>query len=159
RKAARRHRPRPRGDAPRAAARKLRASNAPSSLGDGRALQSIASEPPERDSAGWCGRRSRARRACPRRLARTRCVANSGVMTKTTLTDDLHLLIAALPEPLQRALPPDADGLLEIVLDLGRPAEARFPGRAVDLTDATVTREQIEHVVAAVGEFSADNRA
>jgi len=80
-------------------------------------------------------------------------------MTKTTLTDDLHLLIAALPEPLQRALPPDADGLLEIVLDLGRPAEARFPGRAVDLTDATVTREQIEHVVAAVGEFSADNRA
>src|SRR5690606_25625791 len=81
-------------------------------------------------------------------------------MTKRTLTDDLHLLLAALPEPLRQALPPlDSDGLLEIVMALGRPAEARFPGRAVDLSDETVTRADIDHVVAAVGEFGADNRA
>lgn len=81
-------------------------------------------------------------------------------MTKRTLTDDLHLLLAALPESLQQALPPlDAEGLLEIVMDLGRPAEARFPGRAVELSPEPVTRADIDHVVAAVGEFGADNRA
>lgn len=81
-------------------------------------------------------------------------------MTKTMLTDDLHLLIAALPASLQQALAGiDSDGLLEIVMDLGRVAEARFPGRAVDLAETAVTRGDIDHVVAAIGEFSTDNRA
>ncbi|MBN1238417.1 MAG: AAA family ATPase [Gammaproteobacteria bacterium] len=81
-------------------------------------------------------------------------------MTKTTLTDDLHLLVGALPPPLQQALPTlEPGGLLEIVMDLGRPPQARFPGRAVELADKPVTRGDLDHVVAAVGEFSADNRA
>jgi len=85
---------------------------------------------------------------------------NIDAMTKRTHTDDLHLLLDALPEPLRRALPPeDAEGLLEIVMDLGRPAQARFPGRAINLSDEPVTREQIDHVIDAVGEFGPDNRA
>jgi len=81
-------------------------------------------------------------------------------MTTRTETDDLHQLIAALPDALQQALPPlDADGLLEIVMDLGRPPQARFPGRAVTLSDVPVTHADLDHVVNAVGEFSADNRA
>lgn len=81
-------------------------------------------------------------------------------MTKTTLTDDLHLLIAALPASLQQTLSEtDSQGLLEIVMDLGRAAEARFTGRTVDLSETPVTRADIDHVVAAIGEFSTDNRA
>src|SRR5690606_22284195 len=81
-------------------------------------------------------------------------------MTTRTETDDLHQLIAALPDALQQALPPlDADGLLEIVMDLGRPPQARFPGRAVTLSDVPVTHADLDHGVNAVGEFSADNRA
>src|SRR5690606_7898552 len=94
------------------------------------------------------------------RLAPRPVLPNIGRMTKTTLTDDLHLLVGTLPEALQQALPTlDADGLLEIVMDLGRPAEARFAGRALELSDAPVTRADLDHVVAATGEFSADNRA
>src|SRR5690606_3555020 len=94
--------------------------------------------------------------------SRHRCPFQTGdvPMTTRTQTDDLHLLIAALPDALQRALPPlDANGLLEIVMDLGRSPQARFPGRAVTLSDVPVTRADIDHVVGAVGQFSADNRA
>ncbi|SCX93384.1 Stage III sporulation protein SpoIIIAA [Thiohalorhabdus denitrificans] len=75
-------------------------------------------------------------------------------------TDDLQLLLATLPHPLRERMEdlPHAD-LVEVVLDVGRPAQARYPDRAVDLTSGAVTREHIDRVVASVGEFSADNRA
>ena len=49
--------------------------------------------------------------------------------------------------------------LLEIVLDLGRLPEARFPDGAVDLTSELVTAEDIAYTVARVGAFGEDNRA
>lgn len=75
-------------------------------------------------------------------------------------TDDLRLLIQTLPPSLQRAVDelPGAE-LLEIVLDLGRPPQARLPGRAVALTETAVTRSDLEHVIRAVGAFGGDNRA
>jgi stage III sporulation protein AA len=80
-------------------------------------------------------------------------------MTETR-TDDLHLLLAALPQALQEAVEGlDLDGLLEIVLDLGRLPQARYPGRVADLAEAPVTMEDVASVSAAVGEFGADNRA
>src|SRR5438874_8341670 len=49
------------------------------------------------------------------------------------ITDDIELLLQALPprvaEPLRQL--EDRENLLEVVLDLGRPPEARFPGREV----------------------------
>jgi stage III sporulation protein SpoIIIAA len=81
-------------------------------------------------------------------------------VTVQTYTDDLHLLIATLPETLQhtlQALP--QDDLLEIIMDLGRIPQARFPEKAVDLAERPVSHEDLDRVVAAVGEFSADNRA
>jgi len=74
--------------------------------------------------------------------------------------DDLFLLIAALPAPLQgrlQALP--CDDLVEVVMDLGRVPEARFMEKALMLGEQPVTREDLDHVVAQLGEFSADNRA
>ncbi|HKJ70325.1 MAG TPA: R3H domain-containing nucleic acid-binding protein [Gammaproteobacteria bacterium] len=77
-----------------------------------------------------------------------------------TRTDDLQLLLDTLPPSLREALSGlPAEELVEVVLDLGRPPQARFPHRAADLATEPVTREQLERVVAAVGEFTADNRA
>jgi stage III sporulation protein SpoIIIAA len=77
------------------------------------------------------------------------------------ITDDLELLLAVMPPPLRQAIASRGrlDELLEIVLDLGRPAEARFPGRVEDLSDEPVSRQDLHHVVDRVGRFAQDNRA
>jgi stage III sporulation protein SpoIIIAA len=77
------------------------------------------------------------------------------------ITDDLELLLAVMPPPLRHAIAGRGrlDELLEIVLDLGRPAEARFPGRVEDLSEEPVTRQDLHHVVERVGRFAQDNRA
>jgi len=74
--------------------------------------------------------------------------------------DDLSLLLAVLPERLRRAVrryPEDA--LLEVVMDLGRPAQARLVGGVAQLGRNPVERAEIDHVVARLGPFSSDNRA
>ena len=53
----------------------------------------------------------------------------------------------------------DVDELLEVVLDLGRVPEARFPSGDVALDDQDVTREDLENLVSRLGEFGDDNRA
>ncbi len=82
-------------------------------------------------------------------------------MNQLRVTDDLDLLLEVMPPDLGEALRrhPDRDGLIEVVLDLGRPPEARFPDVGVVLADAPVSRGDLEHVVARVGRFGADNRA
>jgi stage III sporulation protein SpoIIIAA len=81
-------------------------------------------------------------------------------MTTQTITDDLHLLIATLPTPLQDALAKlPQENLLEIILDLGRTPQARYPDQAVNLSDSAVSLEDLNRVVDSVGEFGADNRA
>src|SRR5689334_9094799 len=54
---------------------------------------------------------------------------------------------------------PDLKNLIEVVMDLGRPPEARFPSRAFNLTDSPITREDLDYVVHRVGAFTLDNRA
>lgn len=74
--------------------------------------------------------------------------------------DDLQLLVTTLPAALQEALQRRAgEELLEVVLDLGRPPEARLSRGAVRLADDPVRHEDIHHVVALVGAFGPDNRA
>jgi len=82
-------------------------------------------------------------------------------MPELRVTDDLELLYQALPPRIERPLREcnRREDLLEIVLDLGREPEARFPGDVVGLSDRPVTREDIEYVVARVGAFTDDNRA
>jgi stage III sporulation protein SpoIIIAA len=81
-------------------------------------------------------------------------------MTVTPYTDDLQLLIATLPQPLQNALAKiSGDTLLEVVLDLGRTPQARLPAQAINLAEEVVTHAELDQVIQAVGEFSADNRA
>ncbi len=77
------------------------------------------------------------------------------------VSDDLNALLAVLPsrisEPLRRD--PERFALLEVILDLGRLPEARYPGREVTLGDLPVTQEDIDFVVGRIGAFGADNRA
>lgn len=82
-------------------------------------------------------------------------------MRQEKITDNLAQLLDVLPPPIRKSLEkqPDLDELLEIVLDLGRPAEARFPARVVQLVGAEVTTGDVDYVVSRVGEFGKDNRA
>src|SRR6202047_2467107 len=74
---------------------------------------------------------------------------------------ELDLLFQALPPHLNRAVKRlDHQGLLlEVVLDLGREPEARFPDHEVILDDTPVTSEDLEFVSTRVGSFGDDNRA
>ena len=83
------------------------------------------------------------------------------VMTTQRITDDLERLLALLPDPVRDALrPPERrDQLLEVVLDLGRVPEARYPGQALALGEVALTRDDLDAVVARLGCFGADNRA
>ncbi len=77
------------------------------------------------------------------------------------ITDDLDLLLNALPPHICGPLKQREDNfeLLEIVMDLGRRPEARYPGREVVLAETEVTNEDIDYVVSRIGEFGDDNRA
>ncbi|AKJ01497.1 stage III sporulation protein SpoIIIAA [Archangium gephyra] len=74
--------------------------------------------------------------------------------------DDFQLLMSVLPAALKAAvrdLPPGE--VLEVVMDLGRPPEARLTSRVVRLSETPITREDLAHVLAQVGTVSEDNRA
>lgn len=77
------------------------------------------------------------------------------------ITDDLDQLIEVMPASIRDVLSvqPDLKDLFEVVLDLGRRAEARFAERVMDLSDVPVTMEELTAVVERVGEFGKDNRA
>jgi stage III sporulation protein SpoIIIAA len=74
---------------------------------------------------------------------------------------ELELLFQSLPPHIHRAVKRlnDQGLLLEVVLDLGREPEARFPETEVLLDDTPVTLEDLEFVASRVGSFGDDNRA
>jgi stage III sporulation protein SpoIIIAA len=82
-------------------------------------------------------------------------------MSTERITDDLQRLLALLPAAVREALDPAErrDQLLEVVLDLGRIPEARYPGRSVELGGRCLERNDLLEMVRRIGEFGADNRA
>ncbi|HWN98428.1 MAG TPA: R3H domain-containing nucleic acid-binding protein [Blastocatellia bacterium] len=76
-------------------------------------------------------------------------------------TDNLDLLLVVLPPPIRDSLGRvgGIESLIEVVLDLGRQPEARYPGEAVYLNDSLVSREDLEYVASRAGQFTRDNRA
>ena len=77
------------------------------------------------------------------------------------ITDELDRLLQLLPPAVQGALASEEarDQLLEVVLDLGRVPEARYPSRAVALGEAPIAREDLALVLERLGPFGGDNRA
>lgn len=73
---------------------------------------------------------------------------------------EIDLLVGIMPARIAEAVKAQGyDGLIEIVLDLGRRPTARYRGNEVSLSDLEVADTEISHVVAQVSEFGDDNRA
>ena len=82
-------------------------------------------------------------------------------MPSREITDDLDLLLRVMPPHIRESLHRQSDlkNLVEVVMDLGRQPEARFPTRAVYLGESNITREDLDYVTHRVGAFTLDNRA
>lgn len=82
-------------------------------------------------------------------------------MKQQRITDNLNQLLEVLPpairDPLERLM--SLEELLEIVVDMGRVAEARFPDRVAELGNDPIGDYEIQYVVERVGAFGKDNRA
>jgi len=77
------------------------------------------------------------------------------------ITDDLDALLDILPPHIRQPLckQQDISELLEVVLDLGRPPEARFPQREMVLNPKEVSEQDIDYVASRISSFGDDNRA
>jgi len=82
-------------------------------------------------------------------------------IVESRITDDLNKLLEMLPTDLRDKLHahPDKDQLIEVVMDLGRLPEARFPGKAEYLSDRLITQTDLEDCIKTIGDFGGDNRA
>ncbi|MCL5105184.1 MAG: AAA family ATPase [Armatimonadetes bacterium] len=82
-------------------------------------------------------------------------------MKQLRVTDNMEQLLDVLPPAVRKRLveQEDVEDLLEIVMDLGREPEARFPLRVLQLSDIAVKAEDLAYVVERVGQFGKDNRA
>ena len=85
----------------------------------------------------------------------------SQLLARKEISDDLDALLNTLPPHIAEPLLAieGRHSLLEVVLDLGRVPEARFPSREVVLSDREVNEADIDYVVSRIGEFGDDNRA
>ncbi len=83
------------------------------------------------------------------------------MLWQKVITDDLDALLDILPADIRQSLCQRSDNseLLEVVLDLGRSPEARFPQREVVLSPQEVSEQDIDYVVSRIGSFGDDNRA
>lgn len=77
------------------------------------------------------------------------------------ITDNLEQLLDILPETLRSHLQqhPQRSVMIEVVMDLGRQPEARFPGQAEYLSTEPISREDLDYCIQRVSHFSGDNRA
>ena len=84
-----------------------------------------------------------------------------GAREQRETVDDLDVLLAALPPEIVAAIHalPDKETLIEVVLDLGRRPEARYPASEVTLLDREIGEADLAYVVDHIGSFGDDNRA
>ncbi|MGF1494533.1 MAG: R3H domain-containing nucleic acid-binding protein [Microcoleaceae cyanobacterium] len=77
------------------------------------------------------------------------------------ITDDLNKLLEVIPQEIRRQIEvhPQRDSLIEVVMDLGRRPEARFPSGAEYLSETSISEEDLNQCISQIGDFSGDNRA
>jgi stage III sporulation protein SpoIIIAA len=95
-------------------------------------------------------------------------------MQERRITDDLDTLLSVLPPTITDSLRKIGrfNELIEVVMDLGRPPEARYVGsdgsngdgavakeETLELRSDEVTQDDIEYVLEGIGSFDEDNRA
>ncbi|ACB83631.1 AAA family ATPase [Natranaerobius thermophilus] len=74
---------------------------------------------------------------------------------------ELKLMLEIFPPHIRENLQKrnDLEDLVEVVLDLGRKPEARYPREFIYLTDDTVTEKDLEFIYNRTGPFGLDNRS
>ena len=77
------------------------------------------------------------------------------------ITDDLDALIDTLPPHIRQPLcqQENTNELLEVILDLGRAPEARFPQKEIVLDPKEVDEQDIDYITNRISNFGDDNRA
>tara|TARA_B100000768_G_scaffold32444_1_gene31043 strand:+ start:1370 stop:2788 length:1419 start_codon:yes stop_codon:yes gene_type:complete len=77
------------------------------------------------------------------------------------IKEDLARLVEILPKSIQETINehPDKDILIEIVMDLGRRPEARFPTHPEYLSPNVITWQDLDYSVKRLSRFADDNRA
>ncbi len=82
-------------------------------------------------------------------------------INRQQVTDNLDQLLPILPPHIRQILEDkgNLDNLVEVVMDLGRPPEARYFDRTIYLDQEPVSQADIDQSVKRVGEFGGDNRA
>jgi stage III sporulation protein SpoIIIAA len=77
------------------------------------------------------------------------------------ITDDLNKLLDIVPDYIRQPLEqhPQRNNLIEIVMDLGRLPEARFPSNAEHLSQTPISKTDLKYCIERVGHFGGDNRA
>ena len=77
------------------------------------------------------------------------------------IADDLDRLLEILPDFVRHSLEkhPDNKSLIEIVMDLGRRPEARFPLGPQYLSYQTISWQDLDFSIGRIGHFSGDNRS
>src|SRR3712207_4257341 len=77
------------------------------------------------------------------------------------IKDESQKLLDILPLEIKQVLEqhPLRDNLIEVVMDLGRRPEARFPLQAEYLSETPISQQQLQDCIKRVGRFGGDNRA
>ena len=77
------------------------------------------------------------------------------------ITSEIESLLSVFPDYIADAVCKTGKflELIEIVMDLGRKAEARFPNEFVLLGETPVTTQELNSVISKIGHFGKDNRA
>ena len=77
------------------------------------------------------------------------------------IADDLDKLLEILPDFVRSPLEQHKDrkSLIEIVMDLGRRPEARFPNGPKYLSNRTISWQDLDFCIRKIGNFSSDNRS
>ena len=77
------------------------------------------------------------------------------------IADDLENLLEILPDFIRFPLEQDKNrkALIEIVMDLGRKPEARFPSGPKYLSNKTIAWQDLDFCIRKIGNFSSDNRS
>lgn len=86
---------------------------------------------------------------------------DKSTIKEVKITDELEALLTVIPPHIQNVIESvdDDEKLIEIVMDLGRPPEARFTDREIILSEQEVTQDDIDYVIQRIGKFMGDNRA
>ena len=87
-----------------------------------------------------------------------------GSRHETAITDNLTDLLSVIPPRVAQVIQiigaeREQQDLIELIMDLGRLPEARFPDGARVISDDEVTRDDLAFVAGRIGTFGDDNRA